>query len=156
MRRFRRCLPHTTGSGCELRFETHLDSLIPRTMKKYVSQVLAGIFILAAARVRAEVKVTVEYHDKDEASSSFTFKTVPPPSRNDAATSATFTVVDGEVDPNSGGVEKLNDGKLPEESDLPEENFFFNAGSPGGRIGVDLKTITDIRQVNTYSWHPNR
>ena len=52
-----------------------------------VSQILAGIFILAAARVRAEVKVTVDYHDKDQASSSFTFKTVPPPSRNDAATS---------------------------------------------------------------------
>ena len=129
--------------------------MVPRTMKKYASQILSGIFILAAARVRAEVKVTVDYHYKDEASSSFTFKTVPPPSRNDAATSATFTVVDGEVDPNSGGVEKLNDAKLPEESDVPKENFFFDAGSPGGRIRVDLKTATTIRQVNTYSWHPN-
>src|SRR6185369_4603409 len=108
-------------------------------MEKHAGQILAGIFILAAATVSAEVKVTFDYHDNGEASSSFSFRTVPPPSTNDAATSATFTMVNGEVDPKSGGVEKLNDGKLPEEPDVPGENFFFNGGTPGGRIRVDLK-----------------
>jgi len=65
-----------------------------------------------------------------------------------------FFVVDGEADSNSGGLDKLHDGKLPGDADQPEENFFFQAGSDGGRLQVDLGHAISVRQVNTYSWHP--
>jgi len=48
----------------------------------------------------------------------------------------------------------LNDGRLPEEGDDPGNNFFFAAGSEGGRLELDLRRVIDVRQVNTYSWHP--
>src|SRR5215510_9078842 len=32
-------------------------------------------------------------------------------------------------------------------------NFFFASGTDGGRIRIDLESITAIAQVNTYSWH---
>lgn len=47
-----------------------------------------------------------------------------------------------------------HDGKLPSEEDQPAANFFFNAGTEGGRIVVDLGSVIDVKQVNTYSWHP--
>jgi len=51
---------------------------------------VAGIFCLAASGSRAETKVTVDYHSNDDAAPAFSFKTVPGPSANDAATSAKF------------------------------------------------------------------
>lgn len=124
-------------------------------MKKRSSLIFGGIFLLATITSRAEIKVTVDHHNDDEASASFTFKTVPPPTTNNAAAAASFTIVDGETDSSSGGVDKLNDGRLPDDADEPAENFFFDAGSAGGRIQVELKSIIEIREVNTYSWHPN-
>ena len=31
----------------------------------------------------------------------------------------------------------------------------FNAGTEGGRLALDLSSTINIKQVNTYSWHPN-
>jgi hypothetical protein len=67
---------------------------------------------------------------------------------------AVFTIVDGAEDNNGGGLEKLHDGRLPTEEDEPSENFFFHSGTDGGRLLVDLGNAIDIKQVNTYSWHP--
>ncbi|MBE0536682.1 MAG: DUF1080 domain-containing protein, partial [Phycisphaerae bacterium] len=67
----------------------------------------------------------------------------------------TFTVVDGRRDRNGGDVDKLNDGKMPTDADQPGENFFFAAGTGGGRLLADLGAAVEIKQVNTYSWHPN-
>ena len=67
---------------------------------------------------------------------------------------ARFTIVTGEADASGGGLEKLHDGKVPTEADEPAENFFFGAGSMGGRIQADLGRTCEIKQVNTYSWHP--
>jgi hypothetical protein len=120
--------------------------------QKYIltfALVLAGS--LAA---RAEVKITVGHNDNDSAVPGFQFKNTPSPSRNNAARTAKFIIVDGESDPASGGLAKLNDGALPEEDDQPDENFFFNAGTPGGRLEVDLGSPIGIKQINTYSWHP--
>jgi hypothetical protein len=117
--------------------------------------VAAGLIMFAASSSRAEVKVAVEHSDIDKSTGDFKFKDIPAASKDDAATSAKFTIVDGERDPNGGDLDKLNDGKLPSEEDQPEENFFFNAGTEGGRIGVDLGKAIAIKQVNTYSWHPN-
>jgi hypothetical protein len=101
----------------------------------------------------AEVKVTVDRNPSDSASASFKFKTVPSPSRTDAAGSAKFTLLDGARDRNGGSLEVLRDGKLPREADQPSANFFFAQGSKGGRLLMDLGNVTEIKQVNTYSWH---
>ncbi len=123
-------------------------------MKSYMLSAVTGISILAAAASHAETLVIVEHHDNDEATPAFNFKTVPRPATNDAATQARFLVISGGLDPNSGGVESLHDGTLPDEADQPDENFFFRAGSNGGRLQVDLGHAINIHQINTYSWHP--
>src|SRR5438270_4145256 len=103
----------------------------------------------------AEAKVTTEHIANESTSPKFTFKNIPHPSKTDAATSATFTIVEGERDENGGELDVLHDGRLPTEEDEPAANFFFNAGTEGGRLLVDLKEAIDIKQINTYSWHPN-
>src|SRR5215471_15682203 len=118
---------------------------------------LLSVALLFAATLlcRAEIKTTVNHNPNENATSAFKFKDVPSPSKTDAAKDAKFTIVDGERDENGGNLEKLNDGKTPTEEDQPEENFFFNAGTPGGRLLVDLGKVIEVRQINTYSWHPS-
>lgn len=120
----------------------------------YLLTAATSALLLSGAACFAEIKATVEHNDNDHAAADFKFKNVPAPSTSDAATKAKFTIVDGDRDENGGGLDKLNDGKLPTEADEPAENFFFNAGTDGGRIQVDLGTARDLKQVNTYSWHP--
>lgn len=110
---------------------------------------------LPALLSRADVTVTIGHNDNNGAKGSFNFTNVPSPSATDAATGAKFSLVDGEADSNGGDLAKLNDGKLPSDEDQPDANFFFNAGTSGGRIEVDLNRAIRIKQVNTYSWHPN-
>jgi Peptidase of plants and bacteria len=112
-----------------------------------------ALVLLAGLTARAEIKVTVDRNETGDP--AFKFKNVPAPSKTDAATKATFAIVDGTRDENGGDLDKLHDGKLPTEEDQPLENFFFNAGTPGGRVSVDLGSALEIRQVNTYSWHPS-
>src|SRR5215471_3080962 len=109
---------------------------------------------LSTTAARAEVRVVVEHNENQQATPTFKFKQVPPPSRTDDATKAKFSIVDGLKDDNSGELDKLHDGKLPTEEDQPAENFFFDAGTEGGRVLVDLGSVISIRQINTYSWHP--
>lgn len=112
-------------------------------------------FLGLAAQSMAEVKTIVDHNDNDTANVNFTFKNVPRPSQNDAAVSARFAVVDGEQDPAGSGLSKLNDGKLPTNEDEASENFFFRAGTDGGRIAVDLTKSIEIERINSYSWHPS-
>jgi hypothetical protein len=111
--------------------------------------------IVPAFIARAEIKPIVEHNSGEQATGEFKFKTVPAPAKDDAAAKAKFTIVEGVKDENGGDPEKLNDGKLPSEEDQPEQNFFFNAGTEGGRLALDLGSAINIKQVNTYSWHPN-
>jgi hypothetical protein len=115
----------------------------------------AVALLLGAATAFAEIKIVIEHNDNDAATAQFKFKRIPAPSKTDAATEAKFAIVDGEEDDNGGSLEKLHDGRVPSEEDEPAENFFFNAGTQGGRILVDLGRVLEIREVNTYSWHPN-
>ena len=101
----------------------------------------------------AEVMTTAERISNDQATGRFRFKNVPAPVGGDAATRATVTIVDGQRDTNGGDIGRLNDGKLPIEDDQPAENFFFEAGTDGGRILVDLGAPVEVRQVASYSWH---
>lgn len=114
----------------------------------------ASALWLSAAPNRGEVRVIGEHMPNETATAAFTFRRVPPPSSTDAGTRAKFSLVSGERDGNGGGLEKLNDGRLPSDDDEPAENFFFNAGSAGGRLRADLGSLTEIVRVNTYSWHP--
>jgi hypothetical protein len=121
---------------------------------KHRTLVIAAAILLAGLAAHAEIKTTIDHNANEQAKPDFKFKNVPSPSTSDAATQAKFTVVDGEKDSAGGDVGKLNDGKLPSEEDQPEENFFFDAGTEGGRLQVDLGSVIAIKQVNTYSWHP--
>src|ERR1700722_14799915 len=107
-------------------------------------------FLISVAASLGDIKITGDRNENESATADFKFKSVPSPSRNDAASAAKFTIVDGEQDRAGGDVKRLNDGKVPDEGDQPEANFFFNAGTDGGRILVDLNGAIDIKQVNTY------
>ena len=125
-------------------------------MKTFALLVLAtSTFLLSGRAALAEASVTMEHNDSEHASAAFKFKTVPAPSATDAATKARFAIVDGTRDENGGDLDKLHDGKTPTEADQPAENFFFDAGTAGGRLLVDLGSAVEIAQVNTYSWHPS-
>ena len=120
---------------------------------KITRHFLPAIFVALLSGARAEVKITVDHLDKEHASAGFKFPRVPAPRRGDAAAKAVFTLLDGQRDGGGGDLDKLHDGVLPTTNDEPAANFFFQAGTEGGRILVDLGSVIDIREVNTYSWH---
>ena len=113
-----------------------------------------AVLIASASLAVAEIKVVIERNNGDASAAAFQFQSVPRPSKNDAASRATFRVIDGERDANGGDLAQLHDGRLPREADQPSENFFFRQGADGGRVQVDLGQNTMIKQLNTYSWHP--
>ena len=113
-------------------------------------------FVLAFTTTGAsQVKVTMEHNTGRQATSAFKFKNVPSPVKDNAAAKAKVKLIVGLADGNSAGVKALTDGILPENDDDPSSNFFFNAGSDGGRVLLDLGAPVEIAQVNTYSWHAN-
>ena len=120
-------------------------------MKVRNSVVVLCLLILTVSAARAEVKVVFEHNAEPNA--GFKFKAIPAPLRNDLASRGTFSVVEGQGDPNGSSVRALNDGQLPDEQDQPTRNFFFKAGENGGRLQLDLARVVDIKQVNSYSWH---
>lgn len=106
----------------------------PRTAR------ITGVFVVLSVSVsRADIRVTVERRRNAEATSDFDFRSVPSPSRSDAATGAAFTIVEGRRDPNGGKPGKLCDGHVASDSDQPSENSLFAAGTDGGRLVVDLE-----------------
>ncbi len=115
----------------------------------------AAALLIATLRSDAEIRVVVERIPPDDAEADFHFTTVPAPSERDAGTGAQFKILDGEADANSRGLAALHDGRLPRGEDEPGSNFFFRPGTDGGRLLLDLGRLVDVKQVNTYSWHPN-
>jgi hypothetical protein len=107
-----------------------------------------------AMTAQAEVKISTARNSSDNATARYRFGDVPSPAKNDAAATAKFTLVDGARDGNGGELANLRDGRLPGESDQPSENFFFAQNTEGGRLLIDLTHAIEIKQVNTYSWHP--
>lgn len=120
-----------------------------KMLKFFVAWSLTLVF---AGMAFAKVEVTTA-HDPDGA--GFRFKSIPAPAVNDAATTAKFILVDGERDRNGGELSVLHDGRVPMDEDQPSENFFFRAGTDGGRIRIDLGRNISVKQVNTFSWHAN-
>ncbi len=106
-----------------------------------------------APAVSAQVKVVVDRNTGTSATAEFKFDHVPSPVKENAASKAKLSLVVGKQDPNGGSLSALTDGVLPTDEDDPGANFFFDAGSDGGRILMDLGGAIEIAQVNTYSWH---
>jgi hypothetical protein len=115
---------------------------------------IAALLSLTLA-VQAQIKVTVDHNIREGASGAFKFKNVPTPAKGDAAAGAKLLLIDGELDSNGADLIALTDGVLPTQEDEPGKNLFFNAGTGGGRMRIDLGGAIEIAQVNTYSWHPN-
>lgn len=118
------------------------------------------IFTIAALltltfTVNAQVKATFDHNPNASATSAFKFKNVPSPAKDDAAAKAKLLLIEGQADGNGAELSALTDGALPTEEDQPAANFFWNAGTGGGRFQMDLGSLIDVAQVNTYSWHPN-
>ena len=107
-----------------------------------------------AISIHAQPQITIDHNHGTAATAAFKFKSVPSPARDDAASNASLTMVDGEADPNSADISALTDGLLPDSDDQPRRNFFLTAGSGGGRLKIDLGKPIDIAQINSYSWHP--
>lgn len=101
------------------------------------------------------IKITVDHNMGKAATPEFKFARVPSPVGDNAASKATVTIVAGKEDENSGGLNRLTDGRLPTEEDEPDANFFFDAGTWGGRLRMDLGGAIEIAAVNSYSWHPD-
>ncbi|MDB6129555.1 MAG: basic secretory protein [Verrucomicrobiales bacterium] len=120
-------------------------------MKKIASCCALVLFGLTWSCL-GDVQVTSER--LDPGSGTFKFKDVPAPSRGDSGGKARLTILDGQRDPNGGGIEKLQDGRVPTQADEPDSNFFFQAGQDGGLLLMDLGKEIEISQVNSYSWHP--
>jgi hypothetical protein len=119
-------------------------------------RLLATTFLLGLMLVpQAGVKVTVDHNSNAAATAAFKFRNIASPVKDDAAARAKFSLIDGELDGNGADLSALNDGVLPTEQDEPAKNLFFNAGTGGGRLRIDLGSAVDIAQVNTYSWHPD-
>src|SRR5258707_2652464 len=108
-----------------------------------------------ALTTHAQVKIIFDHNPNATATRAFKFKNVPSPAKDDAVARAKLLLVEGEADGNGADVSALTDGVLPTEEDQPAANFFWNAGTGGGRLQMDLGSLIEIAQVNTYSWHPN-
>jgi hypothetical protein len=111
------------------------------------------VLLLMTMVASAQTRVTVDHNNNITANGDFKFQKVPAPSRNDAAAKALLKMVDAEPDGNSADISVLIDGLLPDGEDQSRRNFFLNAGSGGGRVRMDLGSLLEISQVNSYSWH---
>lgn len=115
---------------------------------------LAWMLALSVTRAAGTVQVTTETQPANGSTGTSSFTHVPHVSRRDAAATAHLRILTGTVDPNSGGLGKLQDGRLPSAADAPAENFFFDAGTDGGRLLFDLGRLVPVERINTCSRHP--
>jgi hypothetical protein len=111
-----------------------------------------SLFYASALVCLGGVKAEVNFNDPATATADFKFSTVPSPSATDAASKATFYIVTGQKDEQSGDLIKLHDGKLPGAPGDAGESFAFKPGTKGGRFVIDLGRLMDVKQINSYSW----
>lgn len=121
-------------------------------MKSIPLRALTGFLSIGACGPlwAADAEVLVAHSAPDV---GFAFEKILPPATNDAATQATFKLVAGEADANSGPLDVLHDGRIPRGGDDPRSNFFLKAGPEGGRLLVDLGSVISVKSLVTYSWH---
>jgi hypothetical protein len=114
-----------------------------------------SVCLSAETVVVGPVQVLIDHNSAEHANPGFYFGDAPRPFTNDAATAATFSILEGEPARNCGGVAALHDGRLPSGPDRPDENFFFKDATDGGLLRVDLGQVVSIRAIDTYSCHPS-
>src|SRR5688572_30026568 len=90
---------------------------------------VAVVVAFGNASVRADVQTSVARSGSP--SPEFKLDKVPAPAKNDAAATATITLVEGSRDRSGGELAALNDGFVPRADDEPGSNFFFAAGTEG-------------------------
>lgn len=112
------------------------------------------LFILLTLAL-LDARVTFEHHANGAGTREFKFKNIASPLKDDAATNAKLTLVDGDVDQGSADLGALTDGRLPGNEDDPGGNVFFRAGGTGGRFRMDFAKPIEILRINSYSWHPS-
>ncbi len=110
------------------------------------------LFLATAGMAPAEELKVLTGHRAT--ATDFRLDPVPPPAINDAAATATFTLVDGSHDRNGGDLNVLHDGRIPADADQPAANFFLSRGSAGARLAVDLGKVISVQSIASYSWHP--
>jgi hypothetical protein len=99
------------------------------------------------------VQIQIEHIPPAQATPKTPYRLVPPPSSDDAATNATFTIVDGTPPKIANALNNLHDGRNANGEDDRRNNFLFAIGTLEGRIAIDLKREVSIANINTYSWH---
>ncbi|HEY6802492.1 MAG TPA: hypothetical protein VI306_02830 [Pyrinomonadaceae bacterium] len=112
---------------------------------------LLGLLVLPIS----DIKIDFEHNSNEQATPEFRFKRFPTPSKDDAASHATLTMIDGVIDGGSAELSALTDGVVPDNEDDPGTNLFFSAGSMGGRFRMDFGKSIDVARVISYSWHSN-
>src|SRR3954468_13297091 len=112
-----------------------------------VMVVLLTCSCIGAVNVRTEIRAGAE------AKATAKFRTVPNPSKEDAAQNATFTVVDGVVASESTPVDCLHDGRVQGSADDLKHSFYFEWATLEGRVRVDLGRTIAVGEINTFSWH---
>ena len=125
--------------------------LIRKGRLLFAAIVVSGLALV----VTAQPQIIIEHNTGAAATAKFKFKNVPSPARDDAAAKARLMIVDAEPDSNSADLSALTDGLLPDSEDQPRKNFFLVAGSGGGRLRMDLNSVIEVAQVNSFSWHSN-
>jgi len=105
----------------------------------------------AGLTLPAGVKVFVGHNDVAHATHDFKLSGMPPLTPNALSANSRLSIIDGSADGNSGPLDVLHDGKLANSADDPANNFFF--GTDVNRLTADLGAVTDLKEINTYSWH---
>jgi hypothetical protein len=121
-------------------------------MRLFILLTICSVTILITPN---DVGITIEHNANNVANRDFKFKNVPSPAKDDAASKAKLVLVDGDLDANGADLVAVTDGLLPTDRDEPTANFFFTAGTNGGRFRFEFPATLEVSQVNTYSWHPN-
>ncbi len=111
---------------------------------------IAAVTLAFSPDLFAAANVVKAHSTSDQ---GFKLDPVAPPAINDAAAKAVFTLVDGAKDEASGDLSVLTDGKVPNGPSQPGANFFFDMGTGGGRLAMDLGEAVPVKSVVTYSWH---
>ncbi len=111
-----------------------------------------GAWLLALGIATAEVTVRTE--QLNPADPAWAFKTLPRPSRTDAAHGARVALAGNTLEPAGADAAVLVNGRLPGDSlDLSEEALLSNLNTDGGSLVLDLGRVRQVAAVATYSWH---
>ena len=74
---------------------------------------MVSLLAAFAPAASAQVRITIDHNTGAAAASEFKFSRVPSPARDDAASHAKLTLIDGQLDSNGANLSALVDGMLP-------------------------------------------